>query len=509
MTEKKVRVRFAPSPTGPLHIGGVRTALYNYLFARKHKGIFLLRIEDTDQSRYVTGAEEYIINSLKWCGIKIDEGVTVDGPYAPYRQSERKEIYKQYAEQLIKSGYAYYAFDTTAELEEMRKNLETEKASNTSYSYLVRKHMKNSLSLSAEEVEYLIESDVPYVIRFKILENEDIRFQDLIRGEVIYHSSVLDDKILYKSDGMPTYHLANVVDDHLMQISHVIRGEEWLSSTPLHILLYKAFGWDNNMPYFAHLPLLLKPDGKGKLSKRDGDKMGFPVFPLQWKDSNTGEISSGYRESGYFPEAFINFLAFLGWNPGSEKEKYDMDELIQAFSFEHVHKSGARFDFDKAKWFNHQYLISKSDSELADQFITILIEKNIKAEKHFVEKVCNLMKERVNFANEIWDKASFFFEAPKTYNSEVVKKHWKDNISRLMIGLKEHLASVQLFTADSVKENIHKFVEVKQAKMGDVMSSLRLCLVGDSYGPDLSVICELLGKDEVVKRIERAVQTIH
>ena len=372
---QKVRVRFAPSPTGPLHIGGVRTALYNYLFARKHNGTFILRIEDTDQTRFVPGAEQYIMNSLKWCGINVDEGIEEGGEYGPYRQSDRKHLYRKYADELVEKGFAYYAFDTPEELETLRKQLEEEKASNTAYSASTRTRMKNSLTLSDAETKSILATGTPYVIRFKMPEGEEIIASDLIRGEVRVNTSTLDDKVLFKSDGMPTYHLANVVDDYLMKISHVIRGEEWLPSMPLHVLLYRSFGWESIMPKFAHLPLLLKPDGKGKLSKRDGDRLGFPVFPLQWTDPVSGEVSSGYKESGYFPEAFINILAFLGWNPGTEQEIFSMQELVDSFSIEHIHKAGARFDFEKAKWFNNQYLILQPDGELAEMFLTILNEK--------------------------------------------------------------------------------------------------------------------------------------
>ncbi|MCK4638754.1 MAG: glutamate--tRNA ligase, partial [Bacteroidales bacterium] len=423
----KVRVRFAPSPTGPLHIGGLRTALFNYLFAKKNNGDFILRIEDTDLARYVPGAEEYIIESLKWCNIKIDEGITVGGLYEPYRQSERKGIYRKYAKQLIDNGYAYYAFDTPDDLEQMRGRLKAEKSSTQQYNAITRSSMKNSLSLTNEEVKQRLESGEPYVIRFKIPGNEEVTVNDLIRGKVTVNTSELDDKVLFKSDGMPTYHLANVVDDHLMKITHVIRGEEWLPSTPLHVLLYKAFGWENKMPEFAHMPLTLKPDGKGKLSKRDGDRLGFPVFPLQWTNPITKEVFSGFRESGYFPEAFINILAFLGWNPGTEQEIFSMDELTKVFSLERIVKSGSRFDPEKAKWYNHQYLIKKSDDELAELYKSILKEKGIDADLNYLKKICALIKERVNFVSEFWDQSYYFFEAPTEYDQKVIKKRWKEN----------------------------------------------------------------------------------
>jgi glutamyl-tRNA synthetase len=505
---KKVRVRFAPSPTGPLHIGGVRTALYNYLFAKKHGGDFLLRIEDTDQTRLVKGAEEYIIESLRWAGIMPDEGVGVGGPHAPYKQSERKAIYREYAEKLVNDGNAYYAFDTPEELDKLRKELEQAKAGNTSYSYLVRGIMKNSLTLPEDEVRKRISAGESYVIRIKMPENETITAQDLIRGKVEVNTATLDDKVLFKSDGLPTYHLANVVDDRLMEITHVIRGEEWLPSLPLHILLYRYLGWTDTMPEFAHLPLLLKPDGKGKLSKRDGDKLGFPVFPLRWTDPVSGEVSSGYRESGYFPEAFINMLAFLGWNPGTEQEIFTLDALAKVFSIEHVHKAGARFDFEKAKWFNHQYLISNSDEKLAESFESVLKEKGIAVSRDFVIKVVALVKERVNFVNEMWLQASFFFVAPTSYDQEIVKKRWKDNIPTLIAEVNEMIKSLDPFNAETFKQSIHDFVEAKQANMGSVMNSLRLSLVGGSFGPDLPLIAELLGKEEVVRRIEKAVREI-
>jgi glutamyl-tRNA synthetase len=505
---KKVRVRFAPSPTGPLHIGGVRTALYNYLFAKKHDGDFLLRIEDTDQGRFVPGAEEYILESLRWAGIMPNEGVGIGGPHAPYRQSERKEIYKQYADALVEQGNAYYAFDTSAELEALRKELEAAKVSNTSYSHQVRGRMKNSLTMPASEVQRSLQAGEPYVIRIKMPEREIIQASDLIRGRVEFNTATLDDKVLFKSDGLPTYHLANVVDDHLMDITHVIRGEEWLPSLPLHVLLYRYLGWEDTMPLFSHLPLLLKPDGKGKLSKRDGDKLGFPVFPLQWKDPASGEISSGYRESGYFPEAFINILAFLGWNPGTEQELFSLDDLAGQFSIEHVHKAGARFDFEKAKWFNHQYLMTKSNEEIAFEFEKITKQKGIQADFEYLVEVVALVKERVNFVQEMWTQASFFFIAPDSYDPEVVKKRWKDDIAVQLTQVKNLLKKAEPFTAENFKEAVHHYIEEKQANMGSIMNCLRLSLVGGSFGPDLPMIAELLGKDEVIKRIEKALDTI-
>jgi glutamyl-tRNA synthetase len=507
MDQQKVRVRFAPSPTGPLHIGGVRTALFNYFFARKHNGTFILRIEDTDSQRFVPGAEEYINESLKWCGIQIDDGVVEGGTHAPYRQSQRKAIYKQYADQLVASGNAYYAFDTAEELDSLRKEAEA-KGEAFTYGYKIRKAMKTSLALPTDEVKRRIDSKEQWVIRFKMPENEDVVMHDIIRGEVTVNTSTLDDKVLFKSvDMLPTYHLANVTDDYLMEISHVIRGEEWLPSLPLHVLLYRALGWTNKMPQFAHLPLLLKPSGNGKLSKRDGDKMGFPVFPLLWK-SPEGEVSRGYREDGYLPEAFVNLLALLGWNSGTEQEIFSMDELIEMFSLERVNKSGARFDPEKAKWFNHQYLIKKSDAEIAEQFISILTQKGIDAEKIKVEKIVGLVKERVNFVHEIWEQASFFFEPPKSYDDTTVKKFWKDDTALIMNEVAEVISKVDPFISTEIETVIKSYINEKGHGMGKVMNCLRLSLVGESKGPGVADICELLGKDETVKRIIIAVKAI-
>ncbi|MBE0638073.1 MAG: glutamate--tRNA ligase [Bacteroidales bacterium] len=504
--DKPVRVRFAPSPTGPLHIGGVRTALYNYLFAKRYNGTFLLRIEDTDQLRYVPGAEEYIIESLKWCGILYDEGPDNGGKYAPYRQSERKALYAQYANQLVASGNAYYAFDTPEELDTMRDRLKTEKSSSQQYDVTTRDTMKNSLTMGEAEIQRRLGSGEPYVIRIKIPAHETIVVNDLIRGRVEVKSEMLDDKVLFKSDGMPTYHLANIVDDHLMEISHVIRGEEWLPSAPLHIFLYRCFGWE--APQFAHLPLLLKPDGNGKLSKRDGDRLGFPVFPLQWKDPSTGEFSSGYRESGYFPDAFINMLAFLGWNPGTEQEIFSMDELAKEFSLERVGKSGSKFDPEKAKWFNHKYLVGKSDAELARLYLPKLREKGVEAKPEYVEKVVGIIKERANFISDFWEQSSFFFQSPKSYDEQVVKKRWKADLPAIMIELKDRMIDIDDFKADKIKEIIHHFVEEKSLGMGIVMNALRLLLVGGGFGPDLMLIAEMIGKAEFVDRIESGIKKI-
>ncbi len=507
MTDQKpVRVRFAPSPTGPLHIGGVRTALYNYLFAKKNNGTFILRIEDTDQLRYVPGAEEYIIESLKWCGINYDEGPDAGGKFTPYRQSERKALYAQYADMLVASGKAYYAFDTPEELDAMRERLKAKKSSSQQYDVTTRDQMKNALTLSEEETQKLIGSGEPFVIRIKIPAGETIVVNDLIRGRVEVKSELLDDKVLFKSDGMPTYHLANIVDDHLMEISHVIRGEEWLPSAPLHVYLYECFGWE--APLFAHLPLLLKPDGNGKLSKRDGDRLGFPVFPLQWKDPSSGEISSGYRESGYYPDAFINMLALLGWNPGTEQEIFSLEELTEAFSLERVGKSGSKFDPEKAKWFNHKYLMEKPDAELAERFMAIITEKGIETSPDYVEQIVGLIKERTSFINDFWEQSVFFFEAPESYDEKVAKKRWKADTPQIISELKDQLADVDVFKAENIREMIHHFVEEKGVGMGVVMNALRLVLVGGGFGPDLMQIAELLGKDQVIERIERGIEKL-
>lgn len=501
----KIRVRFAPSPTGPLHIGGVRTALYNYLFARKHGGTMILRIEDTDQGRFVPGAEEYIISSLAWCGIHFDESITVGGPHAPYRQSDRKPLYKQYSDLLLAAGHAYYAFDTPEELDMLRKEAEENKQTFT-YNAATRKKLRNSLTMNPQEVEKTIGEGTPYVVRFLIPENTEVVMEDIIRGKVVVKTETLDDKVLYKSDGMPTYHLANIVDDHLMEISHVIRGEEWLPSLPLHILLYQAFGWD--APQFAHLPLLLKPDGNGKLSKRDGDRLGFPVFPLQWIDPKSGETSSGYRESGYFPDAFVNMLALLGWNPGTEQELFSMEELITAFSLERVGKAGSKFDPEKTKWFNHQYLLRKSDEELALSLKTLLAGKGINAELKQLTKVVELLKDRVNFVHEIWNEGQFFFEAPLTYDEQVIKKRWKDDSPAIMQSLALMLQGIHDFNPETIDAAIKQWLEVNGFGMGAVMNALRLLLVGAAKGPHLADIMSVIGKEESLRRIENGIEAI-
>ena len=506
MADRKVRVRFAPSPTGPLHIGGVRTALFNYLFAKKHGGDFLLRIEDTDQARFVEGAEAYINESLEWLGMTIDEGVAQGGDFGPYKQSERKEMYVQYADRLINDGWAYYAFDTPEELGARREAAEAEKTK-FSYDINTRMGLKNSLSMSAEEVEKLIADGVPYVVRFKMPDNQEVSAVDMIRGEVKFNTAILDDKVIFKSDGLPTYHLANVVDDYLMKVSHVIRGEEWLPSMPLHIMLYRALGWENERPEFAHLPLILKPTGKGKLSKRDGDKAGFPVFPLEWK-SPGGEIASGYRESGYLADAVVNLLALLGWNPGTEQEIFSMEQLIETFSIERVNKSGARFDPEKAKWFNHQYLVNMSDAELASMFTPVLKEKGVDADQELVIRVVGLVKERINFVSELWEQVSFFFAAPEEYDPKVVKKRWKGDIPAFMTELASDLEEVSEWKADVVKESISVKIEAKGLGFGLVMNAFRLALVGGGFGPDLMTIAELIGKEETIARVKKAVETL-
>ncbi|MEI7595285.1 MAG: glutamate--tRNA ligase [Bacteroidota bacterium] len=505
--ERKVRVRFAPSPTGPLHIGGVRTALYNYLFAKKHGGDFLLRIEDTDQTRFVPGAEEYIIESMNWLGIPFSEGVGIGGPHAPYKQSERKPLYKQYADDLIAKGFAYYAFDSGEELENIRKSMEAEKKTFI-YNAATRGMMKNSFTLSEAEVNQKLAAGEQFVIRFKIPDNEEVLVNDIIRGEVRVHSAQLDDKVLFKSDGMPTYHLANVVDDYLMEITHVIRGEEWLPSAPLHVLLYRSLGWENKMPQFAHLPLLLKPDGNGKLSKRDGDRLGFPVFPLQWKDPKSGEISSGYRESGYFPDAVVNILAFLGWNPGTTQEVFSLEELVEAFSLERVGKAGAKFDLEKAKWFNHHYLVNLSAEQVAEKFIPILKEKGIEVSKEKAATICGMVKERAHFISELWAQSSFFFIAPDSYDEQVIKKKWKEETPELLRKSISFFQDSANFEAQPLHDAFMEFLTSIGVGPGQIMNIIRLALVGSSSGPDLFAIMNLLGKEETVDRLNRALETI-
>lgn len=508
--EKKVRLRYAPSPTGPQHMGGIRTALFSYLYAKRHGGDFILRIEDTDQTRFVPGAEEYIIESLKWCNITVDEGPHIGGPYAPYRQSERKAggIYKKYADQLIESGHAYIAFDTAEELDEMRKRLEAAKVAAPQYNSVVRQSMKNSLTLSEDEVKARIAAGDPYVVRLKVPRNEEIRFHDIIRGWVVVNSSQVDDKVLLKSDGMPTYHLAHIVDDIEMKITHAVRGEEWLPSAPAHILVYRYLGLEEQMPQYAHLPLLLKPDGNGKLSKRDGDRLGFPTFPLDWRDPATGELSSGYRERGYYPEAFVNILALLGWNPGDNTEIMSLEEMTQRFSFERVNKAGAKFDPEKAKWFNQQYLRKHSNADLAKEFIPQLEKQGVKADAIFVEKVCGLLKEKAHFTHEFWALGNYFFEAPKSFDEAVVKKRWNDNVKAYFEKLASAYEGSAEFTALKTEEVFKAVAAENNLKPGDVMQMLRVCLSGVGGGPQLFEMIELLGKAEVVSRLRKAISEI-
>ena len=505
---RDVRVRFAPSPTGALHIGGVRTALYNYLLARQNKGTMILRIEDTDQGRFVPGAEEYILKSLEWVGIKIDEGVGAGGPYAPYRQSERKPLYQEYASKLINDGLAYYAFDTEQDLEAMRERLKKAGSDNQQYSSINRLEMRNSLTLSKEEVDKLLKSETPYVIRLKVPANEEVKVNDLIRGEVIVNSSQIDDKVLMKSDGMPTYHLANVVDDYLMKISHVIRGEEWLPSAPLHVLLYRFLGWEKDMPQFAHLPLLLKPDGNGKLSKRDADQMGFPIFPLSWTDPKTNEPAKGFKESGYLPDALINFLAFLGWNPGTTQEIFSMDQLIETFSIERIGKAGTKFDIHKAQWFNQQYLRSKTDEELALYLFESLKKEGIECADDKARKVISIMKERATFPNDLWEQGKFLFRAPATFDEQVVNKKWNEDAVKVLNTFRDAIKEIDFFTADIAKNTLEKVTAGLGIKTGSVMQAVRVSLTGAASGPDLMMTMEILGKEEVINRITYALNTL-
>ena len=504
MTERKVRVRFAPSPTGALHIGGVRTALYNYLFARQHGGELVFRIEDTDSTRFVPGAEEYIIESFKWLGIKFDEGVSFGGKYGPCRQSERRDIYKKYVDQLLNAGKAYIAFDTPEELEAKRSEIQ-----NFQYDARTRMMMRNSLTLPKEEVERLIAEGNQYVVRFKIEPGVAVHVDDLIRGDVRIMSDILDDKVLYKSaDQLPTYHLANIVDDHLMEITHVIRGEEWLPSAPLHVLLYQAFGWEDTMPRFAHLPLLLKPEGKGKLSKRDGDRLGFPVFPLEWHDPKTGAVSSGYRESGYFPEAVINFLAFLGWNPGTEREMYSIDELAELFDITKCSKAGARFDYQKGIWFNHEYILAKSAAEIAEIFAPIVAENGVDESMERITKVVEMMKDRVNFVKELWPLCKFFFVAPTEYDEATRKQRWKEDSAQQLTELMQVLEGIDDFSVEGQEGIVHQWIEQKGYKLGNIMNAWRLTLVGEGKGPGMFDISAFLGKQETLGRMKRAIEVL-
>ena len=503
---RKVRVRFAPSPTGPLHIGGVRTALYNYLFARKHGGDMILRIEDTDSNRFVPGAEEYINEALAWLGIGIDEGVKEGGAYGPYKQSERRDIYREHVKMLLDNGKAYIAFDTPAELEAKRAEI-----SNFQYDASTRMSMRNSLTLPKEEVEKLIADGNQYVVRFKIEPGRNVEVNDLLRGKVTINSSVLDDKVIYKSaDDLPTYHLANIVDDHLMEVSHVIRGEEWLPSAPLHVLLYEAFGWSDTAPQFVHLPLLLKPDGKGKLSKRDGDRLGFPVFPLEWHPEG-GEISSGYRESGYLPEAVVNFLALLGWNPGDDTEIMSMDELVAKFDFAHCSRSGAKFDFEKGRWFNHEYLQKMPDEELAQLFKPVLAAHDINPDNYsdeFLARAVALVKGRIYFVKDLWDQTKFFFTAPTEYNPKDIKKRWSEDTPRIMTELIYVINGIEDFSSAAAEPIVLGWIADKGYHLGNVMNAFRLAVVGECKGPHMFDITELLGKEETIKRLQRAINEI-
>jgi len=504
---KRVRVRFAPSPTGPLHMGGVRTALYNYLYAKKHGGDFILRIEDTDEKRFVAGAQDYIIESLKWCGIEPNEGADYGGDKGPYIQSQRKDLYKPYAMQLVENGKAYMAFDTPEELSKMREQAKQMGLPNWQYNAVTRSSMKNSLSLSKQEVEKRLANNEPYTIRMKMPRNVDVKFEDEIRGWVTVNTNNLDDKVLFKESGMPTYHLANIVDDHLMGITHVIRGEEWLPSAPLHVLLYEAFGWDT--PKFAHLPLILRPDGKGKLSKRDGDRLGFPVFPINWQTAE-GEIYSGYRENGYFSEAFINMLALLGWNPGDNKELFTLDELVETFSLERVGKSGARFDPDKTKWFNQQYLRAKSNEELADLLMPILNKESSDAfSKDYLTKVAGLMKERATFIQDILTDGDYFFNNIKNYDQKTIKKKWKEDTPQIMSELLEILKTVEPFTTQNIETAFSAYLNKNEYGFAKVGPGFRLLVTGKGMGPSMFDICATLGKNKVIQRMDEGIDKIN
>ena len=501
----QVRVRFAPSPTGPLHIGGVRTALYNFLFAKQQEGKFILRIEDTDSKRFVEGAEEYIEEAFEWLGLPFDEGPKAGGKYGPYKQSERKSTYKLYVNKLMDNEAAYIAYDTPEELDAKRKEI-----SNFQYDASTRMQMRNTLSMSVKEIEEMIEKEVPYVVRIKVEPNIDITVNDLIRGEVVINSSILDDKVIFKStDELPTYHLANIVDDHLMRITHVIRGEEWLPSAPLHVWMYKCLGWEDTMPQFAHLPLLLKPEGSGKLSKRDGDRLGFPVFPLEWTDPETNEVSSGYRESGYLPHAVVNFLALLGWNPGHDEEIMSLDEMIHLFSFDRCSKSGAKFDHEKAKWFNHEYIQRTSDDELENLLRPILDEKKIIVSKEFTRNVIGLVKNRAHFIEDLWEQGNFFFEAPTSYDAKTVKKRWKEDTPKQLKELIELIDGLDDFSSENQETVVKQWIESNEYNLGSIMNAFRLALVGEPRGPHVFDITSLIGKEETINRLQKAITTIH
>ena len=505
--ERRVRVRFAPSPTGPLHIGGVRTALYNYLFARQHGGDMILRIEDTDSTRFVPGAEDYINEALQWLGIGIDEGVREGGQYGPYKQSERRDLYRKHMQQLVDAGRAYYAFDTPEELESKRQEIK-----NFQYDARTRGMMRNSLALPPEEVKALMDKGEKWVVRFRIEPDQDVVVHDLLRGDVTINSSILDDKVLYKSaDDLPTYHLANIVDDHLMEVSHVIRGEEWLPSAPLHVLLYQAFGWEDTMPAFVHLPLLLKPDGKGKLSKRDGDRLGFPVFPLDWNDPKSGEHSSGYREAGYLPQAVVNFLALLGWNPGDDREMFSMDELIKEFSIDHCSRKGAKFDFEKGKWFNHEYLMNMDDHELAQLFKPVLEQHGVSVADYSDEYIANvvaLVKSRANFVSDLWNQADFFFKRPDTYSEKDIRKRWKPETPELMQQLAGLLDNADMEDVEDTENLVMNWIDTNGYHKGNVMNAFRLTVVGECRGPHMFEITRLLGRDETLARLNAGIERI-
>ncbi len=505
----EVRVRFAPSPTGPLHIGGVRTALYNYLFAKNQGGKMILRIEDTDQARFVEGAEQYIINSLKWCGIEFDESVVEGGDFGPYKQSERKHLYLPYAEKLVKDGFAYYAFDTSEELTAMRERMKAAGVPSPQYNAVTRTTMQNSLALSEDEVKIRMDAGGTYVIRIKMPRNEEVKLNDIIRGWVVVNTNNMDDKVIFKSDGMPTYHLANVVDDYMMKISHVIRGEEWLPSAPLHVLLYRYLGWEDAMPQFAHLPLILKPDGNGKLSKRDGDRLGFPVFPTQWVNPETKEISSGYRESGYISEAVINMLSFLGWNPGTTQEIFSMEELIKIFSLERVGKAGAKFDFDKTRWFNQQYLRAKTKEDLTQDLQIILKENGVEANDNFVATVCAQLKERSTFVKDMWLEGKYYFESPTSYDEKTIRKKWKEDTPRYISELKDRLLDLSDFSSESIEIEFKKYLEENKLGMGMLLPAFRVSLTGLAMGPSLFDIASLLGKEETTQRMVTALEKIN
>ena len=505
----EVRVRFAPSPTGPLHIGGVRTALYNYLFAKNKGGKMILRIEDTDQARFVEGAEKYIIDSLKWCGIEFDESVIVGGDFGPYKQSERKEMYLPYAEQLVKDGFAYYAFDTSEGLTAMRERMKEAGVPSPQYNAVTRTTMQNSLALSEDEVNKRMQDGDSYVIRIKMPRNEEVKLNDIIRGWVVVNTNNMDDKVIFKSDGMPTYHLANVVDDYTMKISHVIRGEEWLPSAPLHVLLYRYLGWEDKIPEFAHLPLILKPDGNGKLSKRDGDRLGFPVFPTEWTNPETGDVSSGYRESGYISDAFINMLSFLGWNPGTTQEIFSMEGLIEAFSLERVGKAGAKFDFDKTRWFNQQYLRAKTKEELSQDLQVILKENGVEAEDDFVATVCEQLKERATFIKDMWEEGKYYFSAPTSYDEKTIRKKWKEDTPKYMTELKYRIEEISDFNSENIEKEFKSYLEENELGMGKLLPAFRVSLTGLGMGPSLFDIASLLGKEETIKRMETALEKIN